>query len=397
MAWLKDCEICNTGLCKAVDERKEQGKSERTACKELSEESEGLYSTDAILGRYRWHTGKKQVCHNDTGQSSPVSEDTPKKSPAWTKQMRMVLKSYVDSIYWKHRISHQNQKNLNKIIRKLSKESEIPYKILRRWYDEEEEENNERLKAGPPKPKTFEIITIPKGKALEYAPLSLNIYKGCTHSCEYCYAPNIPGVNRQKYYSKANPKDDVEERLSRDIKRLKKSYTGDEILLSFMGDVYQPEEMNLGLTRKAIKLFIKNDINFTILTKGGSRAQRDFDLLESYDKSRFGTTLIFLNQDDADHWEPEAATIQDRIETIKIAHSKGIKTWVSIEPVIDPDQALQIIKELHPIVDKWKVGKLNYNKEVESKVDWLKFRTDVTTVLDSVKADYYLKKSLTEL
>lgn len=62
MAWLKDCEICNSGLCKAVDERKEQGLTEHAACKEMSEESEGLYSTDAILGRYRYYTGKTKVC-----------------------------------------------------------------------------------------------------------------------------------------------------------------------------------------------------------------------------------------------------------------------------------------------------------------------------------------------
>lgn len=68
MAWLKDCEICNTGLCKAVDERKERGLSERAACQEMSEESKGLYSEDAILSRYRYYTGKtkRQPCEIHT-------------------------------------------------------------------------------------------------------------------------------------------------------------------------------------------------------------------------------------------------------------------------------------------------------------------------------------------
>ena len=72
----------------------------------------------------------------------------------------------------------------------------------------------------------------------------------------------------------------------------------------------------------------------------------------------------------------------------------GIKTWVSLEPVIDPDQALELIEQIHPFVDHWKVGKLNYRN---LEVDWLKFREDVTKQLDSVGANYYLKKSLTDI
>ena len=71
MSWLKDCEICNTGLCKAVDERKEKGMSERAACRDMSGESEGLYSEDAIYSRYRYYTGKiKRVpCESHTDES----------------------------------------------------------------------------------------------------------------------------------------------------------------------------------------------------------------------------------------------------------------------------------------------------------------------------------------
>lgn len=65
-----------------------------------------------------------------------------------------------------------------------------------------------------------------------------------------------------------------------------------EILVSFIGDPYQPEEMRLELTRESIKLLIRYNLTFTILTKGGTRGRRDFDLLEGYGKSRFGTTLI---------------------------------------------------------------------------------------------------------
>ena len=65
--------------------------------------------------------------------------------------------------------------------------------------------------------------------------------------------------------------------------------------------------------------------------------------------------------------------------------------------MIAPAQALEIVAALHPIVDHWKVGKINHHSELEAKVDWVKFREEVKDVLDALGADYYLKKSLTEL
>jgi hypothetical protein len=65
--------------------------------------------------------------------------------------------------------------------------------------------------------------------------------------------------------------------------------------------------------------------------------------------------------------------------------------------VIDPRQALEVISSLSPIVDHWKVGKINHQKAVEADVDWIGFREEVRTLFDDLGADYYLKKSLTEL
>jgi hypothetical protein len=63
--WLKDCEICNVGLCSEVNSRKENGLTEHKACVQMSEESEGLYSAAAIRNRYQYHTGKKKVAQNE--------------------------------------------------------------------------------------------------------------------------------------------------------------------------------------------------------------------------------------------------------------------------------------------------------------------------------------------
>jgi DNA repair photolyase len=238
------------------------------------------------------------------------------------------------------------------------------------------------------------VIYEPGGRAREFAERALNIYLGCTHGCLYCYGPSTCHRTRDDYYKEANPRKDILKRLERDCKKVAANGDMPEIHLSFLGDVYQPAEMALGLTRQAIETLIKYSLPFTVLTKGGTRATRDFDLLENYEKTRFGTTLVFINQKDADEWEPSAASIKDRVDAIREAKSRNIQTWVSLEPVIIPEQALQVIEELHPIVDHWKVGKVNY---VKTDVDWIAFREEVTALLDSVDADYYIKKSLAAL
>ncbi len=84
MTWLKDCEICNVGLCKTVDEFKEQGLSENAACKQMSDDSEGLYSKEAIKARYRHHTGKvkRKVCESHTPTKRPRLTDAEKEKIA---------------------------------------------------------------------------------------------------------------------------------------------------------------------------------------------------------------------------------------------------------------------------------------------------------------------------
>lgn len=76
------------------------------------------------------------------------------------------------------------------------------------------------------------------------------------------------------------------------------------------------------------------------------------------------------------------------------AYEMGIYTWVSMEPMIIPQEALEVIRQAHDYVDFWKVGKLNHNKEVERSIDWAKFRDDATALLESFGSEYYIKEDL---
>ncbi len=234
------------------------------------------------------------------------------------------------------------------------------------------------------------FIYTPSGMAREYAPLALNIYTGCEHGCLYCYAPNCLQRNREDFHSRPTPRKDLLAGLAKEA--LKYSGTADRILLCFTCDPYQPCEEDYGTTRQALRQFVDAGAPFQILTKGGTRAVRDFDLLEKGDGA-FATSLVWTDDKDRQHWEPKAAPVEDRLAAIAEAHRRGLPTWVSIEPVIDPAQALHIIRDHSDIVDTWKVGKLNHHPAAID-IDWQAFTDELYLALIESGRPYLVKESL---
>ena len=247
------------------------------------------------------------------------------------------------------------------------------------------------------------VIYEPKGRAAEYAPLSVNLYRGCGHGCKYCYAPDSLFIDPQDF-KKAAPRADIIKKMERDIP--KAAGAEGNVLLCFTCDPYQPINEIHQLTRQAIQILHANGFNVTILTKGADRAEQDFDLLRTGDE--FATTLTFLDPLKSAKWEPNAALPVYRIKTLKKAYSLGLRTWVSLEPVIEPATTLEIIRETHDFVDLFKVGKLNYQKHFDTiepvelrlelaqalKTDWHQFAKDVIATLEKYGCQYYIKKDL---
>jgi DNA repair photolyase len=111
---------------------------------------------------------------------------------------------------------------------------------------------------------------------------------------------------------------------------------------------------------------------------------------------RFGATLTFTNDIDSRAWEPGAALPEDRIEALRLAHDRGIHTWTSMEPVIDPAQTLHLIDATHEFIDLFRVGKLNHHPKIEATIDWPKFRSEVEVLLQRLNKAYMLKHQLRE-
>ncbi|WP_338151812.1 SPL family radical SAM protein [Methanoculleus sediminis] len=237
------------------------------------------------------------------------------------------------------------------------------------------------------------IIYETKGRAREYCELAANLYRGCGHGCTYCYAPLAIRTSRDDF-CQPRVRDGVMYKFEKDAIELRDKGETRPILLSFTTDPYQPLDVETQLTRKAIKILHQNKLKVSILTKGGRRSERDFDLLSEHPElSEYGTTLVFTDEAWREKIEPRAAPTVERIESLKKAYGLGIFTYVSLEPVWFPEQTLQLIDLTHEFVDLFKVGKLNYNKQ-QHKVDWKAFKAGVIRKLNEYNSKYYIKDDL---
>jgi len=190
-------------------------------------------------------------------------------------------------------------------------------------------------------------------------------------------------------YDKPTKKASKHLAIERDLQKLTLANDIRSVFISIMGDPYDMGRQDNSFTRQVLEAFRDCKYPFHLLTKGGTKAAKDFDLYKPGDK--FGCTLTFDNDNDSKTWEPGAALPEDRIEALKEAHNRGIHTWASVEPVIYPEQSLHLIEMSNDFVDSFYVGMLfRYRAATWTRakewpvVDWIKFRNDVEALMQSL-------------
>lgn len=242
----------------------------------------------------------------------------------------------------------------------------------------------------------------PKGKAKEYGDFACNLYTGCGFCCTYpCYAQAMAArFGNNEFFTNPQPREGIIERLKKDAKKLAWDwYAGmghgmcikepPFVFLCFSCDAYQPINKEHQLTRQAIETLHRRGIGVNILTKG---IITDFDLLGKMPHlSKVGITLTGANRPEP--YEPLAAAPNHRMNNITEALDRGIETWLSAEPVIDPAVTLADIKKYWEFFDEIKIGKWNHSPEAK-KIDWYKFGHQVEALCRDLGVKYYIKEDL---
>ena len=216
----------------------------------------------------------------------------------------------------------------------------------------------------------------PKGKAKEYGDLAINIYTGCPHRCYYCFAPGVLRRNKEEFHSHVEPRPGIVQAVKDQIEREK--IAGKLVHLCFTCDPY-PTGYDSTATREIIKIIKDSGNHVQILTKGDG--SRDFDLLDEND--RYGVTI--------DGYQEGHQSTAGLLLDLLNARRRGIKTWISFEPVLNEKLVICGIKESPRYADKIKIGKLNYYK---SDIDWAEFGRRAENLCKSLGIDHYIKESL---
>lgn len=229
----------------------------------------------------------------------------------------------------------------------------------------------------------------PSGKAKEYGDYAINIYTGCTHRCSYCFAPSVLRKTREDFHSNVEPRKNIVNEVKKQIEREK--LKGKLIHLCFTCDPY-PADIDTTATREIIKLIKDSGNHVQILTKGGTISERDFDLLDENDwfgvtYTGYGGGKLCLPCEQ----EPFAAIPANRLAVLDRAHDHGIRTWMSMEPVLNEKDIYLMLRLNLGYVDKFKIGKLNYHP---SEINWGEFGKECERLCKENELNYYIKEGL---
>lgn len=126
--------------------------------------------------------------------------------------------------------------------------------------------------------------------------------------------------------------------------------------------------------------------DIVILTKNPVDCMRYTEQLLFVD-AWMGTTITCGNMMSLKE-EPGAPPTLERLSALKFLSEKGLRTWVSVEPVLDP-YAIEglVINNLY--VNIWKFGKLNH---VQNNTDWVEYGEIVEKIVKENKLKRYMIK-----
>src|SRR5213080_1000462 len=167
---------------------------------------------------------------------------------------------------------------------------------------------------------------------------TINPYRGCSHSCTYCFARvthTYMDMNAGRdFESKIVVKVNAPEVLRRQLAR--KSWKAEHIAMGTATDPYQRAEGRYKLMPGIIRALTDYRNSFSILTKG-TLILRDLDLLLDAAKvAEVGTALSIGTLDD-DAWrrsEPGTPHPKKRMEAVAALNDAGIPCGVMVAPIL---------------------------------------------------------------
>lgn len=258
------------------------------------------------------------------------------------------------------------------------------------------------------------LIYQPRGAAGEYARWALNLYNGCSNGCTYCY--NRRGVQSHAFGDKPVlaapivkmrdkllneymnehgmtahdhiPQDEVKDCtvkavdmiVRKDIEKIG-SFTLEEegVFMSFKCDPFD-EDIDQDVLYAAVSQIFRKYIPLTILTKNTEWMEYSpwAEELENLAHGLIGfrrLLTIGFTITGCDKEEPYAPSTNERVDAlIRLCYVYDIKTFVSLEPIIDLKRAQMVIERVKKHTSEIRVGCMSpLKKDRYSPIDFMLF------------------------
>lgn len=198
----------------------------------------------------------------------------------------------------------------------------------------------------------------------------LNIYRGCSHRCQYCYALySHRYLETTNFFEKIYIKKNIVEALEKELSSRK--WKQEWINLGGVTDSYQAIERQYQIMPKILELMIKYKTPITISTKS-DLILRDMDLLEKLAKVttvNVAVTITTWDENIRQKLEPGAISSQRRMKIFEQLKGKRINLGLHLMPIIpyltDTSENLEnILREAGKMkVDYVIAGMLNLRSE----------------------------------
>lgn len=168
--------------------------------------------------------------------------------------------------------------------------------------------------------------------------VSLNIYRGCTHACTYCFSrPTHEYLGfgaGTDFESKIVVKVNAPDLLRKEL--MKPSWKGGTITMSFTSDPYIPLEAKYELTRRCLEILLEFRNPVGLITKS-VLIRRDVELLAELTRKarcRVFFSIPFLETEVCRALEPYVPLPEARFNAMRILAEAGVPVGLAVAPVI---------------------------------------------------------------
>lgn len=251
----------------------------------------------------------------------------------------------------------------------------------------------------------------PKGAAREYAAVGCNFYRGCPYGCAYCYnkrgvASGMLGGDspvlmskftnigaRAKKYAHFEAEDYAFSCFTEEVTRNLSLLMDTGIFFSFTTDPMCLE--CFPLTWSAVNFAVGMGIPVRILTKNARYNMVQMAMISNVPCDLRKKVSLGFTLTGRDDMERGASKNIERVQRMQQFHDMGFSTFASIEPIVDFERSLSIIRQSTMACDFYMIGLMSgTSRDYYDKAWCERFVSYVDSLLIPRGTKVYWKKSV---